>query len=86
MLSAAAFVGFIPVRDAAASRAFYEGVLGLHVLESTPVALVLDARGTTVRVTSVGDFTAQPFTVAGWQVPDIAAEVRALQEIGRAHV
>jgi hypothetical protein len=26
----------------------------------------------------VGEFTAQPFTVAGWQVPDIDATVSAL--------
>ena len=82
MLSVASFVGFIPARDAAASRAFYEAVLGLRVLECTPFALVLDANGTTVRVTSVGDFTTQPFTVAGWQVPDIAAEVSALHHKG----
>jgi hypothetical protein len=31
-----------------------------------------------LRVTPVGGFTAQPFTVAGWTVPDISAAVRAL--------
>lgn len=82
MQSAATFVGFIPARDAAAARAFYEGVLGLRVVESSPFALVLDAQGTTVRVTSAGDFTAQPFTIAGWEVSDVAAEVRALQGKG----
>lgn len=82
MLTAKGFTGFIPVRDAAAARAFYAGVLGLPVLADTPFALVLDAGGTTVRVTPVGEFTAQPFTIAGWQVADIDAEVRALSERG----
>jgi catechol 2,3-dioxygenase-like lactoylglutathione lyase family enzyme len=82
MLTEAAFVGFIPVRDVAAARAFYEGALGLPVLESSPFALVLDVRGTTLRVTPVGDFTVQPFTIAGWQVQDVAAEVRVLQDKG----
>ncbi|HEY2506140.1 MAG TPA: VOC family protein [Streptosporangiaceae bacterium] len=82
MLSGAAFVGFIPARDAGAARAFYEGVLGLRVVESSPFALILDLQGTTLRVTSAGDFIPQPFTVAGWHVQDVAAEVRALQAKG----
>jgi catechol 2,3-dioxygenase-like lactoylglutathione lyase family enzyme len=37
-------MGFVPVRDAVAARAFYEGIPGLEVLEETPFALVQDAR------------------------------------------
>lgn len=78
MLANASFIGFIPVRDLAGARSFYEETLGLRVLDETPFALVLGAGGTTVRVTPVGDFAAQPFTVAGWHVADIDGEVRAL--------
>ncbi len=78
MLSDAAFIGFIAVRDLATARAFYEGTLGLRVVEQTPFALVLDAGGTMLRVTPFPDLTARPFTVAGWQVPDIDAAVRDL--------
>jgi catechol 2,3-dioxygenase-like lactoylglutathione lyase family enzyme len=78
VLAHASFIGFIPVRDLAVARSFYAGTLGLQVLDDTPFALVLGADGTMVRVTLVADFTAQPFTVAGWQVPDIDATVRAL--------
>jgi catechol 2,3-dioxygenase-like lactoylglutathione lyase family enzyme len=82
MLGDASFAGFIPVRDAAVAREFYEGTLGLSVVEDTPFALVLDANGTEVRVTPVADFVAQPFTIAGWQVPDITAMVSTLSDRG----
>jgi catechol 2,3-dioxygenase-like lactoylglutathione lyase family enzyme len=78
MLADAAFIGFIPTRDAAAARAFYAGTLGLRVVAETPFALVLDAGGTMLRVTHVSESAVRPFTIAGWQVPDIAAAVRAL--------
>jgi catechol 2,3-dioxygenase-like lactoylglutathione lyase family enzyme len=73
-----AFVAFVPVRDPSASRSFYEETLGLSFVESTPAAVVLDAGGTLLRLTPVGEFTPQPFTIAGWQVPDITESVRVL--------
>ena len=78
MLADASFIGFIPVRDLPAARGFYEGTLGLRVVDDNPFALVLDAGGTMLRVTPVADLAARPFTVAGWDVPDIGAAVRAL--------
>ena len=82
MLADAPFIGFIPVRDRAAARAFYEGTLGLRVTADTPFALVLDAGGTMLRVTQVPELSARPFTVAGWNVPDISAAVRGLAARG----
>ena len=82
MLTDAPFIGFIPVRDLAAARAFYEGTLGLRVVDDTPFALVLDAGGTMLRVTPVPELAARPFTIAGWQVTDIGATVRALADRG----
>jgi catechol 2,3-dioxygenase-like lactoylglutathione lyase family enzyme len=82
VLADASFIGFIPVRDLAAARAFYEGTLGLRVVDDTPFALVLDAGGTMLRVTPVPEFAARPFTVAGWNVPDIGAVVRTLAGLG----
>src|ERR1700748_2140982 len=78
VLADAPFIGFIPVRDLAVARAFYEGTLGLRVVDDTPFALVLDAGGTMLRVTPVPGLAARPFTVAGWNVPDIGTVVRAL--------
>jgi catechol 2,3-dioxygenase-like lactoylglutathione lyase family enzyme len=58
-------------------------VLGLRVLSQDNFALVLDANGIMLRVTSVPPgFKPQPFTVLGWQVPDIAREVSALKQKG----
>jgi len=78
VLADASFIGFVPVRDLAVARAFYEGTLGLPVVDDTPFALVLDAGGTMLRVTPVPGLAARPFTVAGWNVPDIGAVVSAL--------
>jgi catechol 2,3-dioxygenase-like lactoylglutathione lyase family enzyme len=82
VLAGASFIGFIPVRDIFEARGFYERVLGLRVVEDTPFALVLDANGTMLRVTPVLGLVVQSFTIAGWQVPDIAATVRELGERG----
>jgi len=82
MLASASFVSFIPVTDLAVARGFYEGTLGLRVVDDTPFALVLDAGGTMLRVTPVAGFEARPFTVAGWQVPDTRSTVAALTSRG----
>jgi catechol 2,3-dioxygenase-like lactoylglutathione lyase family enzyme len=84
VLASAPYVGFIPVRDVAVARQFYEGVLGLPVVADTPFALVVDAHGVPLRVTPVPDFQPQPFTIGGWAVPDVAAAARALAERGVA--
>ena len=46
-------VAFAATTDFAKARAFYEGVLGLRLVEDQqPFALVFDANGTMLRVTS----------------------------------
>jgi catechol 2,3-dioxygenase-like lactoylglutathione lyase family enzyme len=82
VLGNASFVGFIPVRDPAVARVFYEDTLGLQVHEENPAALVLNASGTMLRVTPVPELVVQPFTIAGWQTTDIEATVRALVDRG----
>jgi catechol 2,3-dioxygenase-like lactoylglutathione lyase family enzyme len=52
------------------------------VLEQTPYAVVLDAAGTTVRITLVQELTVQPFTILGWLVEDLDAVVNALLAAG----
>lgn len=81
MLGGAPLMAFVPVRDLAAGRAFYGETLGLPVTDENPFAVVLDAGGTMLRVTEVGELQPQPFTIAGWAVPDIEAAVDAL--VGR---
>ena len=75
-------MAFVPVTDFDRARAFYVDVLGLGLIESTPYALVLDANGTVVRVTLVGDLTPHPFTSLGWTVADIAGTVDELVAAG----
>jgi catechol 2,3-dioxygenase-like lactoylglutathione lyase family enzyme len=83
ILGASKVVAFVPVTDPAKARAFYEGVLGLRlVLDEKPFALVFDANGTMLRVTSVGQHTPAPFTILGWDVKSIEATVDQLTAAG----
>jgi catechol 2,3-dioxygenase-like lactoylglutathione lyase family enzyme len=71
MLGKQELVAFLATRDAARARAFYEGVLGLSLVEESAFALVFDARGTTLRIQKVDDLRPHPFTALGWQVQRI---------------
>jgi catechol 2,3-dioxygenase-like lactoylglutathione lyase family enzyme len=75
-------IAFVPTTDPARAREFYAGILGLELEEETPFALVFRVNGTMVRVTVVQHVEPHPFTVLGWEVPDIAATIRALSERG----
>lgn len=82
MLQSCALVAFVPTVDLERARAFYEGILGLAVLDVNPAACVIDAHGTHVRVTLVEQLTPAPFTVLGWAVPDIGAAITELSDRG----
>ena len=43
-----------------------------------PFALVMQSKGTFIRVTKVGSFTPAAYTILGWRVEDIDQEVEAL--------
>ena len=83
ILGGSDLVAFAPTTDAAEARAFYEGVLGLRlVADEKPFALVFDANGTTLRVTTVHELKPQQFTILGWRVADIEATVDRLTANG----
>ena len=85
ILGASKLVAFAPVTDVARARAFYEGVLGLRLVEDEkPFALVFDAGGTMLRVTPVGEHHPAPFTVLGWAVESIESTVERLTTAGVA--
>ena len=85
ILGAGKLVAFAPVTDYEKSLAFYEGVLGLRLVEDErPFALVFDANGTMVRVTNVGKHEPAQFTVLGWDVVDIESTVDRLTAAGVA--
>jgi catechol 2,3-dioxygenase-like lactoylglutathione lyase family enzyme len=76
-------VAFIPSTDLERSRRFFGETLGQTVIEVTDFAVVLDVAGTTVRVVDVRDqLDPRPFTVFGWRVTDLDAEMAALAAAG----
>jgi predicted enzyme related to lactoylglutathione lyase len=80
VLERAELVAFVPAADLGRARQFYETVLGLTCVDATGSACLFDCRGTTLRVTSVPDFSPAAYTVIGWAVPDLGAAVQHLIE------
>jgi catechol 2,3-dioxygenase-like lactoylglutathione lyase family enzyme len=82
MLASSKIVGFVPTRDSKQARDFYEGKLGFQFVSDDQFALVMRAGETMIRVAKAQDFTPARYTVLGWEVQDIEAMVRWLQERG----
>jgi catechol 2,3-dioxygenase-like lactoylglutathione lyase family enzyme len=83
ILGGSELIAFAPTTNPAKARAFYEGVLGLHlVADEAPFALVFDANGTMLRVTTVHEHHPVQFTILGWCVDDILATVEKLMAAG----
>ena len=83
ILGGSKLVAFVPTTDPVKARAFYEGVLGLRLAEDdAPFALVFDANGTMLRVTTVAEHYPDPFTVLGWDVESIDSAVKRLAAAG----
>ena len=78
MLTQNRIMAFIPSTDLDRSRAFYQKTLGMRVLYQDNFAVALVSGGVMIRVTQVGEFTPQRFTVFGWEVRDIEAAVKKL--------
>jgi catechol 2,3-dioxygenase-like lactoylglutathione lyase family enzyme len=76
-------VAFVATKNPVKARAFYEGVLGLKLVEDAqPFALVFDANGTMLRITTVQEHNPAPFTVLGWSVDSIEETVEQLTAAG----
>ena len=84
MLRDAQLIAFVPVTSLETARSFYEGTLGIEVVEESPFALVLNAGGTSLRLARIDAVTPQPFTIVGWRVSDILASIAALDDQGVA--
>lgn len=85
MLATSDLIAFVPTRDPARARRFYEETLGLPLLAEDAFAVVFDANGIALRVVNVAgvpDFTPAPFTILGWDVSDVEATVRQLASRG----
>lgn len=82
MLIQCEVMGFIPTRDAARARAFYQDTLGFQVNYEDQFAVELLCGATYVRLTKMDDFKPEPHTILGWRVKEIEAEVRELTARG----
>ena len=82
MLATSDVIAFAASTDLAAARAFYEGTLGLRLVDESPYACVFDAHGTMLRVTAVAEVAHPGYTVLGWRVTDIRDAVSGLRSAG----
>jgi len=84
MLNQSRLVCVVATADTDRARAFYEGRLGLTLVEDHDGSLVFDAHGTALRVQRVESVAPHPYTALGWEVADVSAMVRALAAAGVA--
>jgi catechol 2,3-dioxygenase-like lactoylglutathione lyase family enzyme len=75
-------IAFVPTKNMAKARPFYENTLGLKLEGSSPVACAFRANGVLLRLIAVEQLTPYPFTVLGWSVQDIATTVAGLTANG----
>ncbi len=82
MLRACDVIAFVSTTDLARAREFYGTALGLDLTEENDYACVFDANGTMLRVTAVTKVVPPGYTVLGWRVADIDAEISRLNSAG----
>lgn len=75
-------VAIILTRDVAKAKPFYTDVLGFPLIADDGFATVVDLNGIALRITEIPDHKPGPHTVIGWEVPDIAAAIAALNAKG----
>ena len=75
-------MAFVATRDPARARSFYRDTLGLRLLSEDRFALVFDANGTMLRVTTVHELALAKYTVLGWEVSDLVAAAKDLENAG----
>ena len=85
MLESADVIAFVPTRDPATARAFYQKTLGLKFVSEDRFALVFDANGVTIRIANVSTVeTYKPaaFTILGFHVSNAETTVKQLAKKG----
>jgi catechol 2,3-dioxygenase-like lactoylglutathione lyase family enzyme len=82
MLANSELIAFGATTQPDRAKNFYGTTLGLRLVADEPFAIVFDANGTMLRLQKARSHTPPPFTVLGWKVKDIGAEVKALTEAG----
>ncbi len=82
MLATSNVIAFIATEDRAEARGFYQEKLGLRLVSEDPFACVFDANGIMLRLVTVKQRAPAPYTVLGWEVPDIVASAEQLAAAG----
>lgn len=82
MLASGRIAGFVPTKDAAQARDFYENKLGLEFVSDDQFALVMRSGQNMIRVVKGAKFTPAQYTVLGWEVADITTVVTWLSQRG----
>ncbi len=82
MLNTAELMCFAATANPDAARAFYRDTLGLELVEESPFALVFNANGIMLRVQNVPELVPAQYTMIGWKVADIRAELAELAARG----
>jgi catechol 2,3-dioxygenase-like lactoylglutathione lyase family enzyme len=75
-------VAFVATRDLDRAEKFYVEVIGLRLSSKNPHAVALDSDGIELRVNLVESKAQAPYTVLGWAVDDLTAEVTKLRDRG----
>lgn len=81
-LAASDVIAFASTADLSKARSFYEGKLGLPVVNENAYACVFDANGTMLRITAVAEVANPGYTVLGWRVDDIRETIGRLESEG----
>ena len=82
MLKSTPIVAFVATTMPERAKEFYANTLGLQLLNEDRFALMFDAGGTKLRVTTVKELQPAGYTILGWDVPDIRDAVQALTRRG----
>ncbi len=75
-------VAFVPARELSRAETFYVGVLGLTRKSRDDYALVVEGNGVEIRVAAAQAYEPQPFTILGFDVPNVEETARALGSRG----
>ena len=82
ILGACQLVAFVATTNPRRAKEFYEKKLGLRLVYEDEFALVFDANGVTLRVTTVDEVRVAGYTVLGWVVPNVVETARHLERAG----
>jgi catechol 2,3-dioxygenase-like lactoylglutathione lyase family enzyme len=78
VLASCDLVALVGVADVGRARRFYCDVLGLSAVGEDAHAVTVDANGTLLRLTAVGQPVPAPYSVLAWRVDDIGVTVDEL--------